>query len=156
MRKVLLSLLFVFATINVSAQVTYNLRAGYGGVAFDTSKYDYGDTFVEHGLSTGFQANIPINYDNTLTFSPTLLLTLSDEVYASIPLYLGYKVPIGYRTIFFPKIGPVAHYGHDRGVGVSTELSFERKHLVFVANYSFIGGRKGDTNSVNITLGYKF
>jgi len=154
MRKVLLSLLFAIAAITGSAQTTYNVRVGFGTVHYQEYSYEH----TGYGGSCAFQANIPVNTYKTLTISPTLSLAYEDVSFWSLPVYLGYKISKGRKSILFPKIGPVIAVSDEFMCGLSTEFAWEYSHFVIAANYFYIKDGAGNdySNGFNLTLGYKF
>lgn len=178
MKKVLLALVMAVIVISAKAQTTMNVRAGYG---YNTDA---------EGVTGIFQVNMPFKTGSRWTFSPSLQLDMAIDPYENkgsqnilIPLFFGYKTPIGDKLLFFPKIGPAVGYdtfseSSAFNYGPSVELAFEYKHFVVAANgYFSIKGveRYEDTGSfydgyyhtslitkhpniytASLTLGYKF
>ncbi|MGM9679551.1 MAG: hypothetical protein ACI3X7_07260 [Bacteroidaceae bacterium] len=168
MKKIIFSLVMALMTISANAQITWNVRAGGG---FLDSPYINLDspyinneecTFGSGCFAIVLQENVPlIKRTSKFTFSPTLIADFSSEDFqVSFPLYLGYKIRIGNRTLFFPKIGPMlgfsSYYG-DAMLGMSLESAFEIKHFIVAAdfNFNFNTGSYSE-NGVFITAGYKF
>lgn len=153
-------------SIDVNAQTTFNLRAG---VSSTPSIYDgWGNNDEKEDITGGsvaFQANIPINLNGTLTVSPTALLSAQglnpeeDHFSLGFPIYLGYKIMTGYKSIFYPKIGPAIYASDDYFAGgLSVELAQECKHFIIAANYlrTFLSDEDITGNCIYFTLGYKF
>ena len=161
MKKILFSLVMALMTISANAQITWNVRAGGG---FLESPYINNEecTFGSGCFAIVLQENVPlIKRTSKFTFSPTLIADFSIEDFqVSFPLYLGYKIRIGNRTLFFPKIGPMlgfsSYYG-DAMLGMSLESAFEIKHFIVAANinYNFNTGGSADIGAF-ATIGYKF
>ncbi len=143
--------------IGAEAQVTWNVRAG-GGVIEDY----YGDPMVSARIFV--QSNIPISGDKRWVFSPTFGFAseFSGSYHIDLPLYMGYKIPIGERTFFVPKIGPVLGIEANSGTfiaGPSVEFSFEIDHFVIAASGYCSLVKSYYYNTVydfSLTLGYKF
>ena len=170
MKKLVLSFLLAIFAIGMNAQVTMNVRAG-GGMNTD-----------DWGLTGLFQVNIPFSHASNFTFSPSIQANISlppdrAEFLGSqnilLPLDIGYKIPIGLNSVFFPKIGPAIGYdiaSHSGfNIGPSVELTFEIKHFVFAVNgyYSIPEGTRryerggndsseGNVWNASLTFGYKF
>lgn len=159
MKKVFILMVFTIMAIGASAQVTYNIRAGIGGVNTYTDivyYHYYGD--LEMGISYGVmaQANIPFYKHGKLSFSPTVLLDLSDYKELYVPLLLGYKIGIGHKKLFFPKIGPslINTDANNAIYGITTDLAFEFNHLVIGVFGCATAEDEG--NCIFATIGYKF
>lgn len=153
-RKILFFFL-CFTVITGNAQTTYNVRIGSGAVPFLIDDA-YGDFETDKGVVFAFQANIPVNTYKTLTVSPTLSQASCGNTgsYLSLPVYLGYKIGMGNKLLWFPKIGPMIAYevdDDDTFYGYSAELALEYKHFVIAANYFYVG-----TSGYYLALGYKF
>ena len=163
MKRVFILMVFTIMAIGASAQVTYNIRAGIGGmntITFD-DYYDYyywGDYNLEMGISYGVmaQANIPFYKHGKLSFSPTVLLDLEGYKELYVPLLLGYKIGIGHKKLFFPKIGPSLVYtdGNEAIYGITTDLAFEFNHLVI--GVFGCATTEDEGNCIFATIGYKF
>ena len=178
MKKILFSLVMAFMAISANAQVTWNVRAG-GGV-FQTEDYishysSWRDSNTYHFYiydtyewdavpcaALALQVNIPFKRTSRFTFSPTFMAACSNESRIEFPLYFGYKVPIGNRNLFFPKIGPMVGCDVCTGYamcGPSLELAFEIKHFIVAANVS-VDCVMSDAGSADVggylTFGYKF
>ena len=154
-------MVFTIMAIGASAQVTYNIRAGIGGMntyTNDHSLYSY-DYDIEMGISYGVmaQANIPFYKHGKLSFSPTVLLDLSDYKELYIPLLLGYKIGIGYKKLFFPKIGASLIYkeGNEAIYGITTDLAFELNNLV-IGVFGCATVEDDEGHCIFATIGYKF
>jgi|GEM_PF-809700 hypothetical protein len=146
-------LLFAFCTISVSARTSayYNVRAGVEyAPTISHGEADFGFAFM-------FQPNICFGNQKQFTFSPTLQydVTVGEEVSHRIhvPLLLGYRVRMGERSFFVPKIGPTLGYSTttDNGdsdgissalIGPYVDLCFELHRFVLGLGgyYSFISG----------------
>lgn len=177
MKKILLALVMAVSVISAKAQITMNVRAGGG---YNTEKL--GGTGI-------FQVNVPFRDGSRWTFSPSLQVDIALKLDSEsgsqnilLPLYLGHKMQIGDKLLFFPKIGPAVGYDTFSDFsafnsGPSVELAFEYKHFVVAVNgyYSIKGvGRYDDSDyyyhgsytsrasdrpniySASLTLGYKF
>lgn len=163
MKRVFILMVFTIMAIGASAQVTYNIRAGIGGmntITKDDDYYYYGDYNLEMGISYSVmaQANIPFYKHGKLSFSPTVLLDLSEdykELY--VPLFLGYKIGIGHKKLFFPKIGPSLVYtdDHEAICGITTDLAFEFNHLV-IGVFGCVATEGDEGHCIFATIGYKF
>lgn len=172
MKKFLLMVLFIACCMSVNAQVTYNIRVG-GGImgTYEKNKwyhYDEGDTDTGFGFNAQVQCNIPFQRGSQWTFSPsvTLGVQLDDDhalqLYA--PLQVGYKVPMGNSSIFFPKFGAALGYEIETEsaiVGPTVSLDFEIKHFVVGLNafYSIKGHNhyfSYPMYGAYINFGYKF
>ncbi len=167
MKRVFILMVFTIMAIGASAQVTYNIRAGIGGMNTHTEDYYY-DYFYFHGdhcdlemtFSYGVmaQANIPFNKYGKLSFSPTVLLDLSEEYKELyVPLFLGYKIGIGHKKLFFPKIGAAFVYTDCNAaqLGITTDLAFEFNHLV-VGVFGCATVEWDEGHCIFATIGYKF
>lgn len=164
MKKFLTIITLVLMSIDVNAQTTFNLRAGVSSTPFEEGYANgaYNDLYHHIGGTVAFQANIPINMNGILTVSPTALLSTDlDGISLGFPIYLGYKIPTGYRSIFYPKIGPAVYASQyedgDFAWGLSVELAQEYKHFIIAVNYlRTIHDNSNSGNGVYFTLGYKF
>ena len=165
MKKFLTIITLVLMSIDVNAQTTFNLRAGVSSTPFKEYAHEGYYNQIHHiGGTVTFQANIPINMNGTLTVSPTALLSARalEEISLGFPIYLGYKIPTGYRSIFYPKIGPAVYASYsdednDFAWGLSVELAQEYKHFIIAVNYlRTIHDDSNYGNGVYFTLGYKF
>ena len=165
MKKILLSLVMVFLTISAKAQVTWNVRAGGGVFQTEAEVSGYKDRIhVERGCAAlALQVNIPLfKRTSNFAFSPSFIAGVGGETRMEFPLYFGYKVPIGNRSLFFPKLGPMAGYDICAGCamcGPSMELAFEIKHFIVATNVSInlmeYYKEMYDVGAY-LTLGYKF
>ena len=174
MKKILLSLVMVFLTISANSQVTWNVRAGWGafqteysnyGYYYNGYYYDYYHNYDSEAVpcaALALQVNIPFKRTSRFTFSPTFMAACSYESRIEFPLYFGYKVPIGNRNLFFPKLGPMVGYDVCTAYpisGPSMELAFEIKHFIVAANVS-VNCVMFDEEQVAVgaylTFGYKF
>ena len=160
-----------FMAISAKAQVTWNVRAG-GGVfqtEYEEMSY-YFDGYYNYYwegenvpcAALALQVNIPFKRTSRFTFSPTFMAACSYESRIEFPLFFGYKVPIGNRNLFFPKIGPMVGCDVCTGYamcGPSLELAFEIKHFIVAANVS-VDCVMSDAGSADVggylTFGYKF
>lgn len=177
MKKLLLALVMAVSVISAKAQTTMNVRAGYG------------NNTESENITGVFQVNMPFETGSKWTFSPSLQVDIALKLDSEsgsqnilLPLYLGHKMQIGDKLLFFPKIGPAVGYDTFSDFsafnsGPSVELAFEYKHFVVAVNgyYSIKGvGRYEDSDyyngesytsrvsdrpniySASLTLGYKF
>ena len=165
MKRVFVLMVFTIMAIGASAQVTYNVRAGIGGMnthTEDSFDYPYWDHHcdLEMTFSCGVmaQANIPFNKHGKFSFSPTVLLDLSEEYKELyVPLFLGYKIGIGHKKLFFPKIGAAFVYTNcnEAQWGVTTDLAFEFNHLV-IGVFGCATVESDEGHCIFATIGYKF
>lgn len=170
MKKVLLALVMAVSVISAKAQTTMNVRAGYG------------NNTESENITGVFQVNMPFETGSKWTFSPSLQVDIALKLDSEsgsqnilLPLYLGHKMQIGDKLLFFPKIGPAVGYDifsdfSAFNYGPSVELAFEYKHFVVAANGYFSikeVGRYEESElyrdsmfpniySASLTLGYKF
>ncbi|MBQ8224806.1 MAG: outer membrane beta-barrel protein [Bacteroides sp.] len=169
MKKFFLCMAVALVAVCASAQTTWNVRAG-GGVEFTFDETYYGDGDDSWGtLALAVEANIPFHTTSLFTFSPSLILQIPPmddvDVYAlTIPLHFGYKLPIGDKALFFPKIGPIVGIGiggyHNYIIGPSAELAIEGRHYVLSLNAYHSLARssygRGVGSAILLSLGYKF
>ncbi len=163
MKRVFILMVFTIMAIGASAQVTYNVRAGIGGMDVKSDDYVYNfynknsvETIFSYGVMA--QANIPFNKYGKFSFSPTVLfLTDMDYEELYIPLLLGYKIGIGHKKLFFPKIGASLVYAdyHESLLGITTDLAFELNHLV-VGVFGCYSLNCDYGSCIFATIGYKF
>ena len=162
-----MAMALMMAALGAKAQVTTNVRVGCGVITDNI------------GMTGLFQVNFPFLTGGAFTFSPSLEMDWAfgpsdwDEDITSrnlsLPLQLGYKVPIRGNLMFFPKVGPAVGYefGDDVkdnfNIGPSVELAFENKHFVgAIRGYYSVKGVKdyfGDDYapySVTLNVGCKF
>lgn len=158
MKKILLFLLFAIAAMTVNAQTTYNVRAGMGQVPVTYNSYEDRYLSVVKGTTCTFQVNAPINSYNTLTISPTLSYTFSEEgFFFDLPVYIGYKVPMRGHSILYPKIGPTIVAEDGFYFGYSAELTWEYKRFVLGADcYYLVESEDVDDTGFRFFVGYKF
>lgn len=163
MKRVFILMVFTIMAIGASAQVTYNIRAGIGGMNTNTDYYwvshhgfDYCDFEMKFSYGVMAQANILFNKYGKLSFSPTVLLDLSEYKELYVPLFLGYKIGIGHKKLFFPKIGPSLVYteAYEAIYGITTDLAFELNNLV-IGVFGCIT-TEDEGNCIFATIGYKF
>ena len=67
-----------------------------------------------------------------------------------------YKIGIGHKKLFFPKIGPSLVYtdGNEAIYGITTDLAFEFNHLVI--GVFGCATTEDEGNCIFATIGYKF
>lgn len=160
MKRVFILMVFTIMAIGASAQVTYNIRAGIGGMNTHTEDeigwyHGYHEMTFSYGVMA--QANIPFYKHGKFSFSPTVLLDLSDYIELYVPLFLGYKISIGHKKLFFPKIGPSLVYTENHGAicGITTDLAFEFNHLV-IGVFGCATVEHDEGHCILATIGYKF
>lgn len=157
MKRVFILMVFTIMAIGASAQVTYNVRAGIGDMDVISDGLDNSvETIFSYGVMA--QANIPFNKYGKFSFSPTVLfLTDMDYEELYVPLLLGYKIGIGHKKLFFPKIGPSLVYAdyHESLLGITTDLAFELNHLV-VGVFGCYSLNCDYGSCIFATIGYKF
>lgn len=169
MKKLLFVLAVLLVAMSANAQVTWNVRAG-GGV-FQTEYYNYHYHYGYYDwerdnvpcAALALQVNMPFKRTSRFTFSPTFMAACSRENRIEFPLYLGYKLPIGNRSLFFPKIGPMVGYdvrAKSAISGPSMELAFEIEHFIVAANLSLNCVTREYEVPLHVgaylTFGYKF
>lgn len=133
-----------FSAMAGHAQVTFNIRAGGGGFQV-VDDYGYSSEGV-HNLFKSFypcgaiilESNIS-KQDKKFTFSPSILVASDffEALLVEVPLHVGYKVPMGIRSLFIPKVGPMLGYDSYSGAfmcGLSSEFAFEIKHFILAIN----------------------
>lgn len=161
MKKIIFAVFLAFMTVGANAQVTYNVRvgAGLGTNAFG----DYKKKSVAQ-----IQSNIPFSIASQFVFSPSVKLEEDEAEFLSLyaPITLGYKLPMGGRNIFIPRVGVAVGCELDQGnmiIGPTVGFDFEISHFVVGVNgyYSLVeaeGECDEDFNhcSINFTVGYKF
>lgn len=159
MKKFLIILFLAFcAAVQSNAQMTWNVRAG-GGLF--TYCYDYWDDETEIGFGpmVSLETNIPFAKGSQWCISPSIIVA-SDLEFSelSLPIHVGYKIPVGDSGIFIPKVGPFVGYedgGENVLFGPSVELAYEHKHFITALNAAFdavavIGP------CIFLSIGYKF
>lgn len=164
MKKLLFVLAVLLVAMSAKAQVTWNIRAGGGIItSSENDLWSDGDFNVYPCGAIAIQTNIPLfKHTSKFSFSPTFIAAVGEEYQISFPLYFGYKIPIGSRKLFFPKIGPMFGYencSETWACGPSAELAFEIKHFILSVNVNvnlvqldYYGSRVG----AFATIGYKF
>lgn len=146
MKKLLLALVMAFTAMAGHAQVTFNIRAGGGGFQTDgySTEYSYydGDYISEFIPAASFILELNVSpRGKKFVFSPSILVASDFDCATTVefPLHVGYKVPMGNRSLFIPKVGPM--FGADTYsytsifmCGLSAELAFEIKHFIAAIN----------------------
>lgn len=164
MKKFLVMIVLAISAINANAQVTWNVRGGLGIHCNESIYYGWCDgSYCSEGLGILVQANIPFVRGGSFTFSPSLNMSGMETGLYAFPLNIGYKVNIGQRKLFYPKLGLM--FGYTSGCecsevayGPSFDLAFELKHFVV----GLTGGVNLGTDEcmagshIFITAGYKF
>ena len=157
MKKYIIAIIMTIMVVSAKGQVTWNVRAGFGGFG----SYDYYDEvfYTFGGFAFIGQVNIPFTRTSTFSLSPSFAFGVGPEVaHVAFPIHVGKKIVLGNRQIFYPKVGFVGGYDSDSEVGIlgpSVELAFELKHFVTAFNY-YVGLLDGPNHGVFATIGYKF
>lgn len=175
MKKLLLAIVMAFTAVAGHAQTTFNIRAGGGFFqwtdSWDDKEYwtdswgnknylsDYGsEKEILPGAAFILEANIG-RRGKKFVFSPSALIAsdFTETWLVEFPLLFGCKVPMGNRSLFIPKVGPMLGYetwNEKFMCGPSVELAFEIKHFIVAANL------QEDLIEKNFgffaTVGYKF
>lgn len=160
MKKYLIILVLAFcAAVQSNAQTTWNVRAG-GGL-FPSVWEDYWDysSYFGFGPMVSLETNIPFAKASQWCISPSIIVATNiEDVELSLPILMGYKLPVGNSGIFIPKVGPFVGYIDDEDpviFGPSVELAYEYKHFITALNASLdvieITGPH-----VFLSIGYKF
>lgn len=166
MKNLLVTIVAAFMAVVGYAQTTFNVRIGGGFFQREYHRYySLNEIRTDVGAALTFESNIPLGAKtNRTVFSPSLFVVsdFRDGTNLDIPLHFGYKVSLGYGSLFIPKIGPMVGYhgcdddydGNGFAFGPSTELAFEFNHFVIAANGYY------DINHECVgafcTVGYKF
>ncbi len=165
MKKYLVILVLALcAAVQSNAQTTWNVRAGGGlfSYAFEEDWDYYSETGF--GLMVSLETNIPFAKGSQWCISPSIIVAADlDYRELSLPMHVGYKIPVGDSGMFIPKVGPFVGYMYvpyinDDGpviFGPSVELAYEYKHFITALNASLdvietIGPH------VFLSIGYKF
>ena len=168
MKKFFLSLLIALMAVSAEAQVTWNVRAGVGGMEDDNV-----DGSIAPRLSV--QSNIPFGSNSRWVFSPAVggsVAVNNGGFHVDFPLLFGYKATLGRRNaLFIPKLGPVLGYSTNGNgsaiVGPSVEFAFEIGHFVAAVSgyYSLVKGKNEwrynytdefEVFNIFLSFGYKF
>lgn len=160
MKKFLIILFLAFcAAVQSNAQMTWNVRAGGGLVS---SVYeDYWDYYSEcsFGPMVSLETNIPFAKGSQWCISPSIIVASDMEyVELSLPILMGYKLPVGNSGLFIPKVGPFVGYVDDEDpviFGPSVELAYEFKHFITALNAS-LDVIESIGPHVFLSIGYKF
>lgn len=151
--KKLLILALLLGTVAASARSTiWNIRVG-GGLQSNYKTYGvgYGDRIIgpAPGVEFLLQPNIALGEKKKWVFAPSLQVGIACEAeYAtqfSMPLLFGYRIKMGNRSMFVPKVGPYVGYCIKPGnvvAGPMLDLAFEFGRFVMGidAYYSFLSG----------------
>lgn len=168
MKKLFITLFLAVMAIGANAQVTWNVRAG---VALANGEFDvYGKAFGSDmgvGPVLAIGSNIPLN-NSKFTFSPSIISVIKcsvngglDFTTINIPLNIGYKIMLGNKSYFVPKIGPYIGYMHSSDwygssdsyiIGPSAELALEINHIIVALS----GSMASESGQGCLTVGYKF
>lgn len=160
MKKLFICLVIAFTAVCANAQVTWNVRAGGGiqSIVDDGEYFDVDDIFVP---TLTIETNIPLKSGSAWTFSPSVSIgyALDYGIVATMPLHMGYKIPIGRSTLFCPKAGAIVGYIEDAWgsflLGPSIEIPFEIKHFVVALNAN-VSVVEDALFGAYLTVGYKF
>ena len=162
MKKLFICLVIAFTAVCANAQVTWNVRAGGGIQGITVDGYLYSDVDEVFVPTLTFETNIPLKTGSAWTFSPSISIGYAlDEcgIVATMPLHMGYKIPIGQNTLFCPKAGAIVGYiDDDCGsilLGPSIEIPFEIKHFVVALNAN-VSVVDEPLFGAYLTFGYKF
>lgn len=158
MKRLFTIMAIALMAICANAQTTWNIRVGTGVSSY--KEYDYWEIYDEQEASFSIitQANIAFAAGSRFTYSPTLSIAYcSEEASVFLPMLFGYKIGMGHKKLFFPKIGPVVGYCDGEFVGISTDMAFEINHFVIAATANFsIDGIEESGTAFYATFGYKF
>lgn len=178
MKKYLVILVMALcAAVQSNAQTTWNVRVGGGlgsGVHKDTywdkNSHSYRtdesyDNILSLSPMISIETNIALTRSSKWCLSPAIMVSTGlGEPYwdVSLPIHLGYKIPVGESGILIPKIGPFVGYQKDSYnfgdfflFGPSVELAYEYGHFITALNASM---QTIETFSpyVFLSVGYKF
>lgn len=161
MKRLFTIMAIALMAICANAQTTWNIRVGTGLSAYvDYYDYYWEETYNEASFSIITQANIAFDAGSRFTYSPTLSIANgvdSEEPSVFLPMLFGYKIGMGHKKLFFPKIGPVVGYCDGEFVGISYDMAFEINHFVIAATANFsIDGFEERGTAFYATFGYKF
>ncbi len=165
MKKYLVILvLALYGAVQSNAQITWNVRAGGGLVTdmfnvydshFDFEVLDYTENM---GLMFAVEANIPVTQGSNWCVSPTAIVSYGENCQVSLPIYWGYKHPVGDSKLLIPKVGPFVGIDTDGAIflfGPSVELAYEHKHFVTAINASLNTITRA-VPYIFLSVGYKF
>ena len=166
MKKICMALLLAVMATTIKAQVTANVRVGwgYGSVIERTEWKEHGEGRNRGIACIIFQANFPFAKGSSFTFSPSVLSKITQDMGVLVPLQVGMKMPVVNNILFFPKIGTTLGYHNwDFRIGPSLALAFEMGHIVVSLDGYVSLGRENAYNNFNyypfattLSLGYKF
>lgn len=166
MKKIIFAVFFALMAVGANAQVTFNVRVG-AGLGTD----HHGESGMQ-GVAQ-IQSNIPFSIASQFVFSPSVKFAteFDDALSLYAPITLGYKLPMGGRNIFIPRVGVAAGCELSEGdmiVGPTVGFDFEISHIVVGVNgyYSLVEAENENKYydyfnhfnhcSINFTVGYKF
>lgn len=160
MKKFLIILFLAFcAAVQSNAQMTWNVRAGGGlfSYAYDVDYEYYSE--IGFGPMVSLETNIPFATASQWCISPSIIVASDLEHFElSLPIHVGYKIPVGDSGIFIPKVGPFVGYvdGEENVLfGPSVELAYEHKHFITALNVAF-DSVEAIGPHVFLSIGYKF
>lgn len=162
MKKFLIILFLAFcAAVQSNAQMTWNVRAG-GGLVYPVYE-DYWDYYSEcrFGSMVFLETNIPFAKGSQWCISPSIIVgsDRNDHDVMSLPILMGYKLPVGNSGLFIPKVGPFVGFIDDEDpvlFGPSVELAYEYKHFITALNASLDLLGCISPPHVFLSIGYKF
>ena len=160
MKKYLVILVLALcAAVQSNAQTTWNVRAGGGLFVWydDDAKRPFRD--VSFSPMVALETNIPFTRGSKWCISPSIIYAPDiAEMDLSLPIHIGYKIPLRNLGILIPKVGPVVGIvsGYENLLfGPSVELAYEYKHFITTLNAA-CGTVDAKGPHVYLSIGYKF
>lgn len=158
MKKLIFAMLLLCSGLCTSAQTTWSLRAG-AGIGSVINSYD--DLDMSWATVVNVNSNISLKRGSGWIFSPGLTVNMADNNYGVyVPLQFGYKVKMGERSLFIPKVGFAGgHMSKTQAIaGPCGELGFEIKHFTVGLDfyYSVVTNHSNNDFGFHFLLGYKF